>query len=243
MFAALKNHPFAVEAFFRTSLVLAHAAPKEALSAFIPPQLTLDTFKDKWAFIAVALVDTRKLRPKGWPEFTGNNFILVGYRIFVRYRNSRGRSLRGLYILQSQTDSPRMTFAGNIFTHYKYTTTDIRFTEEDSLITIGSVKSNMDIRVQIPESEAQLPAGSPFETWKEARRFSGPLPFTFSVNPGIGEVLIIEGVRQHWEPRPVEVLEDKIDFVSRLNIPGIVLANAFIVQDVPYYWKKGVIDR
>ena len=54
MFSFLKNHPFAVEAFFKSSLVLTFAIPKEQIQHLIPECLQLDVFKDKWAFIAVA---------------------------------------------------------------------------------------------------------------------------------------------------------------------------------------------
>jgi uncharacterized protein YqjF (DUF2071 family) len=108
MFSFLKNHPFAVEAFFESSLVLTFAVPKEQIQHLIPECLTLDTFDDKWAFIAVAMVQTKALRPKGLPEWLGNNFFLIGYRVFVRYTNQAGRNLRGLYILKSETDKKKM---------------------------------------------------------------------------------------------------------------------------------------
>lgn len=41
-----KNHPFAVEAFFESSIVLTFAVPKEQLADLIPSFLTLDTFQD-----------------------------------------------------------------------------------------------------------------------------------------------------------------------------------------------------
>ena len=85
MLPFLKNHPFAVEAFFKSSLVLTFAIPKEQIQHLIPECLQLDTFKDKWAFIAVAMVQTKDLRPKGFPQFFGNDFFLIGYRVFVRY--------------------------------------------------------------------------------------------------------------------------------------------------------------
>ena len=78
MFSSLKNHPFAVEAFFESSLVLTFAVPKEQLQTYIPECLQLDTFNDKWAFIAIAMVQTNDLRPKGFPKFMGNNFFLIG---------------------------------------------------------------------------------------------------------------------------------------------------------------------
>ena len=75
MLSYLKSHPFAVEAFFESSLVLTFAVPKEQLQHLIPECLKLDTFNDKWAFIAIAMVQTKSLRPKGFPEFLGNDFF------------------------------------------------------------------------------------------------------------------------------------------------------------------------
>ena len=114
----LKNHPFAVEAHFESSLVLTFAVPKEQLESLIPECLTLDVFQDTYAFVAMAMVQTKDLRPKGFPKFMGNNFFLIGYRVFVRYTNNRGKKLRGLYILKSETNKKKMAFMGNIFTHY-----------------------------------------------------------------------------------------------------------------------------
>lgn len=114
----LKNHPFAVAGHFDTSLVLTYAVPKEQLQKFIPECLTLDTFEDKWAFIAVAMVKTENLRPRGCPKFLGNSFVLTGYRIFVKYNTSYGKRLRGLHIIRSETDKTKMTILGNVFTHY-----------------------------------------------------------------------------------------------------------------------------
>ena len=74
----LKNHPFAVEAFFERSVVLTFAVHKEEIESLIPDKLRLDCFQDKWAFIAVAMVQTSAMRPKGFPLFMGNNFFLIG---------------------------------------------------------------------------------------------------------------------------------------------------------------------
>ena len=114
---SLKNHPFAVEALFKTSLVLTFALPKDELKNLIPECLELDTFNNEWAFVAAALVDTKYLRPKGFPKFMGNGFFLIGFRIFVRYTNNKGKKLRGLYILKSETNKSKMELLGNIFTH------------------------------------------------------------------------------------------------------------------------------
>ena len=239
----LKNHPFAVEAFFDSSLVLTFAVPKEQLQNFIPECLILDTYQDKWAFIAVAMVQTSGLRPKGFPKFLGNNFFLIGYRIFVRYTNNAGKQLRGLYILKSETDNKKMEFFGNIFTHYNYTTTDIQQESNGKFINIKSEQSNFQITVDQTDNEIKLPQKSPFSDWKDARKFAGPLPNTFTVNTKNKTILTILGVRQNWKPEPVKVDSYNFEFLNNLELQNIVLANAFEIKNIPYYWEKGKIEK
>jgi uncharacterized protein YqjF (DUF2071 family) len=239
----LNNHPFAVEAFFESSLVLTYAFPKEELEPFIPPCVQLDTFNDRWAFIAVAMVQTSGLRPKGFPAILGNDFFLIGYRIFVRYVNNAGKRLRGLYILRSETDKKKMEWLGAIFTRYSYVTTDIHQATRGSTRSISSTRSGLHIVVDCGEDRVALPAGSPFTDWKEARRFAGPLPFTFSYDGLSKKVLIVEGVREDWQPRPVAVLNHEVAYLGTLGLAQPLLASAFIVEHIPYHWKKGRIEQ
>ena len=244
MFSFLKDHPFAVEAFFESSLVLTFAIPKEQIQHLVPECLEPDTFNDNWAFIAVAMVQTKSLRPKGFPGILGNDFFLIGYRVFVRYTNQAGKNLRGLYILGSETDKKRMEFLGNIFTHYNYKTTDICQKRQNGIIEINSVRSDFKIRIEDSDGEdVPLPAGSPFTDWKEARRFAGPLPFTFTYKPSDRTVLIIEGVRENWKPAPVRVIGYNFSFIDNLKLDNVRLANAFMIRNIPYYWKKGKIEQ
>ncbi len=239
MFIFSKSHPFAVEAFFEQSLVLTFAIPKEELESMLPECLELDSFQDKWAFIAVAMVQTSGLRPKGFPKIIGNDFFLIGYRVFVKYHSPTGKRLRGLYIIKSETDKKKMEWLGNIFTKYNYTTTDILYRTENELTEITSKKSNFKVQVNLNNQNAGLPGHSPFSEWKEARRFAGPLPFTFTYDSVKKEVLIIEGVRSNWIPKPVEVLQYQFGFLEQLNLTDLRLANAFVLKDIPYSWKKG----
>ena len=243
MFNFLKDHSFAVEAHFEQSIVLTFAVPKEELSSLIPECLTLDTFQDQWAFIAVAMVQTKGLRPKGSPKFMGNDFFLIGYRVFVRYTNQEGKRLRGLYILKSETDKRKMEVLGNIFTHYNYTTTDIQYLESEESIEISSVQSNFHVVLDKREENINLPEHSPFTDWKEARRFAGPLPFTFTYNENSREVLIIEGVRQNWIPNPIHIRDYQFDYLNTLHLKNPILANAFMIKNIPYFWKKGKKER
>lgn len=242
MFSSLlKSHPFAVEAFFESSLVLVFAVPKNEIENLIPECLTPDLFGEKYGFIAVAVVQTKHLRPKSLPTFLGNYFLLVGYRIFVRYENKDGRSMRGLYILKSETDSWKMELLGNLFTHYKYRKIDISWLKSGDQIIVES--ADLKIVAEDGNENIDLPENSPFETWQQARKFAGPLPFTFTYLKNAGEVLIIEGVRENWKPKPVKITEYEIPFLGELGLRNAELANAFIVKNIPYQWKKGRIEK
>ena len=243
MLSFLQNHPFGVEAFFGSSLVVNYAFPRELIRPLVPAFLELDTFEDRFAFVAVAMVQTKNLRPKGAPGFLGASFFLIGYRIFVRFTKSDGKRIRGLYILGSRTNSRRMEFFGNIFTHYRYSTIDVHVENVDQAMTITSEQEDLLVRCETADSEYPLPPSSPFKNWKEARRFAGPLPFTFTQTERSDSLLVIEGVRQNWTPRPVNVIEHHFGFIAQLGIGGGDLANAFIVENVPYSWKKGRFEK
>lgn len=242
MLKFLKDHPFAVEAFFERSTVFTYAVEREQAEHLIPECLTLDLFDDRWAFIAVAMVQTRDLRPRGFPLVFGNDFVLIGYRVFVRYTDSSGKPMRGLYILKSQTNRRKMQVFGNFFTHYNYSTTDIERENKGGVISVESNRSDFRARFTEGDENTSLPTGSPFASWKEARKYAGPLPFTFTYEQDTKKVVIIEGVRKDWKPMPVAVTEHRFPFVDSLNLNETRLANAFTIRNVPYMWKRGRID-
>ena len=243
-------HPFAVEAHFDKSLVLAFALPREHLAALLPDCLELDLFEEQWGFVAVAMVKTRALRPKGLPAILGRDFTLVGYRIFVRYRGADGRRLRGLYILGSRTDRRSMVWLGNFFTRYRYAFSKIDWATEthaDGDVERVSSAEGLEVVAMRPlegtENAVPLPDCSPFADWKQARQFAGPMPFTFSVDSETRSIVIVEGVRSSWRPVPMRVERWNAPFFSGeefgMDFSEAVLANAFLVEDVPYHWKRG----
>lgn len=179
MFKGLHRHPFPIEANLDRSLVLGFALPKQDLASRIPASLELDLFEDQWAFLAVAMVQTSALRPKGFPAFFGRDFFLIGYRIMVRYRSQSGRTLRGLYILGSGTNRRAMERLGRLFTTYSYHTMGIDWSQSGG---IDRVTSSSGFRLEVDSSSESppLPESSPFADWRQARRFAGPMPFTFS---------------------------------------------------------------
>lgn len=248
MFAALHRHPFPVHAFFRHSLVLTFAYPEELLQTLLPPGLTVDRYEGN-GFLAIALVQTEALRPSGFPAWLGRDFFLSGYRIFSRYRRTGGKVLRGLRILRSYTDKRSMVWSGNLFTRYQYRHCRVTCQRDaqtlEYAITTPDAEANVTVRAHIDQAAGAPPAGSPFPDLKIARRFAGPLPFTFGYEEPTRTMVIVEGVREHWQPMPVRVESLRCTFLERppFNAVPPRLANAFFIENIPYRWKRGKVEH
>ena len=245
MLYRLKRHALPIKAHLRASLVLAYAVPTPILRPLLPAGLTLDTYGD-FGFLAIALVETRGLRPSFLPARLGMNFCLSGYRIFTRYQTTAGRTLRGLLILRSDTDRLSMHLTGNLLTHYHYKRSkfQIQSTQQKYEVQVSHPDHLADLHVEadLSTQTVALPAGSPFADFKEARKFAGPLPFTFDYEKQTHSMIRVEGVRQQWNPRPVPVIVHQNTFLERgpFRGAGATLANAFYLEDVPYSWRPGV---
>jgi hypothetical protein len=68
------------------------------------------------------------------------------------------------------------------------------------------------------------------------------MPYTFSPEAD-GSMLLVKGSRQAWVPRPVKVEEWDVSLFAESPLCNAkpVLANAFVVKDVPYRWDRGRI--
>lgn len=242
----MKRHPFPIQAFFRHSLVLTYAFPRHILEPLLPPGLALDTYED-FGFLAIALVQTEGLRPVGAPRVLGRDFFLSGYRIFSRFTTREGRNLRGLRILRSDTDSALMAFFGNALTHYHYHRAQVSLRHERSTleVTIQTRNAAADLQVLAKlDAPCALPPNSPFPDLATARRFAGPLPFTFDYERQTHSMVIIKGVRKKWDPQPVQVEVQKNTFIEAAPFGSFAprLANAFYISEIPYRWEKGRVE-
>ena len=246
----LQRHPIPMQAGFRHSLVLTYAFPAEVLAPLLPPGLTLDVF-DGVGFLAIALVDTRAMRPQALPPAFGFDSYLAGYRIFTRLDNAG--SFRGLRILRSETNRLPMLLGGNLLTHYQYQLSNIQVEERpDRLrwqIATRDHAADLDVTADLTSTPPRPPPGSPFHDWRAARRFAGPLPYTFDYEPETHSIIRIQGVRQCWTPRPVQVAIDRCTFLEQPPFAGVTprFASAFYIPHIPCYgWRRGIrvpLDR
>jgi len=243
----LNRHPFPVVAWFDRVVAVSFAFPESVLRPLVPNTLEIDAFQGL-GFVTVALVWTKNLRPAGFPAFLGQDFFLAGYRVFTRFRDDDGRRLRGLKIVRSETDKRRMARVGNLFTRYHYRCVDVAIretgTETQVQTSLRDGSRTLDLRFDSQTESAPLPPGSPFPDWRTARLFAGPMPFTFSPEDD-GSVVVIEGSRQNWVPRPIVVNEWKVSLFEEPPLRGTtpILANAFAAEKISYRWEKGRIVR
>ena len=244
--ASLSRHPFPVVAHFDRVIAVSFAFPEDVLRPLVPPGLEIDTYHG-FGFLTVAMVWTRNLRPAGFPAFLGQDFFLAGYRVFTRLDDG-GRRLRGLRILRSETDKRRMKWIGNLLTRYGYRHVRVKIETAAADTRVRTLQADgsctLDITFGSPSDSTPLPEQSPFADWADARKFAGPMPFTFSPEHD-GSFVVIEGSRQNWSPQPVSVKHWQAAIFDEVPLCGTkpILANAFAVQDVPYRWSKGRIVR
>jgi hypothetical protein len=238
----LQRHPIPIIAHFRHSLVLAYAFPRAVLEPLLPPALILDAYEDD-GLAAVALVETEGLRPAFAPAVLGRSFFLCGYRIFVRLQHAP--SMRGLYILRSDTDKRTMVVFGNLLTHYRYRKADVRMVERSDYFEVGirtpRGEADLHVAADLSHRPDTPPNGSPFADLREARKYAGPLPYTFDYESETDSIVLIRGVRSTWDPQPVSVDLHEVAFFRDARFAGVepVLANAFHVAGVDYRWERG----
>jgi hypothetical protein len=246
MLAALRRHPIPIAAHFRWSLVLTFALPEEILRPLLPAGLALDAYGG-CGFLAIALVQTEGLRPAALPAWIGRDFFLSGYRVFCRLRLPDGKVLRGLRILRSDTDSALMVRAGNLLTHYRYRLCAVTTRRADDALEVEvrtpGGEADLKVRAALDAEPAAPPPGSPFPDLETARRYAGPLPYTFDEEQGSRRLVVIQGVRENWRPRPVSARVERCAFLEKppFSAAPARLANAFLVEDIPYRWERGVL--
>jgi hypothetical protein len=243
MLHRLRRHPLPIATHFRHSLVLTYAFAAERLEPLLAPGLVLDRHGEL-GFAAAAFVQTERLRPAFAPPALGRDYFLAGYRLFVRV--AAAESLRGLLILRSDTDSRALALGGNLLTRYHYKVAHVELEEPPGRLElrVRTAGGAADVDVAAELEPAPLPAGSPFSDLREARRYAGPLPYTFDYEQATDSLVVVRGTRTEWNPESVAVTVRRMTFFERPPFDGAgALANAFHVGDLDYRWERGRLLR
>ncbi len=235
---------FPIRAHFDFFAVLFFAVDRERVRKLLPTVLNLDLFEDH-ALFAVAVVQTKKFRPAFLPAFLGQKFNLVGYRFLTTYQRNDGKTIRGLKIIRSQTNQKIMKWGGDRLSQYKFEYNPIVFEITGNAAKFSGNGIEIGLKLHDDKAAVPLPETSIFPTWQHARKYAGPLLYTFELDASKKQISITEGTRKNWTPKPVEVTHYQLDFLKDPMIAALnpVLSSAFIVRDIPYDWKKAVIEN
>ena len=251
----LRRHPFAMRAHFDQSLVITWAFAPEVLKTFLVEGLALDTFTDadgvEWGFAAVSVVKLRQLRPAFAPLPIGASDVMAGYRVFCTMQTPAGddqdggKTMRGLRIVASRTTNLALQVGANASTRYGYGRMRSTITQEGNRLRVDLTTADgaADLTATAQLDDATLPSESVFANAAQARRFAGPLPYTFSPDPE--GIVVVKADRNRWEPRPVAVEVEQATFFDHDPFAGAErrLSNAFHVADVDYGWQPGQLYR
>ena len=216
------------------------------LRLLLPPGLELETAGGH-GFVAVALVRTEALRPAGHAGRARTGLLPRRLsRVHDASRRRTGRRLRGLRILRSDANRARMVARREpahalqlppLHARRVASGGRIRFDVE----TRGSRRRPAADRRSRESGAARGLARS--RRCREARRFAGPLPFTFDFEAETHAIIAIQARRARTGGlTPVAVDVERLSFFDQPAFHGCapVLAAAFHVSDIDYRWERGV---
>lgn len=132
--------------------------------------------------------------------------------------------------MHSDTSSRALALTGNVFTRYGWNYVTVETRVAGARYEVRTPSLHLVARLD----RGALPPDSPFTDLDDARRFAGPMPYTFEHEPETSSLVVVRGNRDRWTPRPVEVDVIRCDFCT-----GGTLASAFVVEDVEYRWNRG----
>jgi hypothetical protein len=137
-----------------------------------------------------------------------------------------------------------MQIGGNLLTHYNYHHCDAAIVTRESAIDVSvHSRDGADLDLTAHLDRSPLPPMSPFTSTAQARRFAGPLPFTFDYERDAHAIVSVRASRANWTPHPIAVDVRRLGFFDQPAFRSCTprLAAAFHVTNVDYRWERGVL--
>jgi Uncharacterized conserved protein (COG2071) len=224
----------------RHRLVLTYAWPRELLEPMIPVGLEPAAY-GALGFVAVALVHAERVRPAPLPQRVGGPCDLVGYRVLVRRRDARGRTLQGSSPLRGDADGGSIVRLGCLLTGGRYRKADIEFDERPGVLEViaRTAQEAADVHVvaDLTSRPAPLPLGSPFLSLQDARRF-GVAASRFHLEDASKGIAVSAPSARDAEPISVDVRGLAFFDQPPFDLRAPTLACAFHDADVEYVWER-----
>jgi len=237
-----RNGRLAIASTFFTNSILMYSCEPDDLQRLLCPGIDVDVIGGR-GHLAVAFVDQRDFRPRGFPRWAGRDFFMVEYLAFVTYESSDGRQMRGLYLLQSDTPSTLACIGSRVFSHYRFRKIDLTINETDTTRRFTSTKARIDVAISLDtDTDTDTDTDGSEEPWADYGQLSKPRSFNFQHLKRSNATLVIRGVLKGWTPRPATVLTSDIAAVEELGINFDGPPKAIEVDNVEYLWRNSRID-
>lgn len=228
------------------------AVHADRLRPWIPAALELEQHGD-CGFVSAVVARVEAMRPTMVPAALGRTFDAVVYRVPVRYRTIRGRTVRGVCFLHSDVSDWLLgvdTFWRRLF-HCSVTQVVLKRGPKSTRFRVFS-PTHPEVRVSAEfdhsRSTRQLPASSRFASLAEAQRALVELYAAFHVDER-GTVSIVPIARAPWNVAVVPARRAEFDLLAKLApfdepVEGlanpVTLDSVFYVPRVPYHWYPPV---
>jgi len=214
-------------------------SPPEWAEAWLPDALT-PVLHNGHAFWNVVVCHVDRMRPKGFPKWTGVSYWHVAYRLYVNFAPPGEAPIEGLYFVRSDCSSPLMAVMGNIMTDFRFHSARIRVnTDKDNVaVNIDAPGGKGSAWLRRKEAPA-LPAYSAFDNLEEAAAFLKYKPYGISVDKrGSANVVSITRDEAAWHSRLVPVDNQEWAFFENLPIRPEI---CYEVDPIDYQWNRGKV--
>jgi len=235
-----RNGRLAITSTFFTNSILMYSCEPEDLQHLLCPGIDVDVIGGR-GHLAVAFVDQRDFRPRGFPRWAGRDFFMVEYLAFVTYESSDGRQMPGLYLLQSDTPSTLACIGSRGFSHYRFRKIDLTINETAEARRFTSTKAGIEVAISL-DTETETETDRSEEPWAHYGQLSKPRSFNFQHLKRSNATLVIRGVLKGWTPLPATVLTSDVAAVDELGITFDEPPKAIEVDNVEYLWRNSRID-
>lgn len=230
----------------RRRILVNYRVEPSAVQAILPDRFR-PKLHDGHAIAGICLIRLEKIRPRGWPAWSGITSENAAHRIAVVWTDPDGQEREGVFIPRRDTGSlPNHLAGGRIFPG-EHHLADFDITDQNGRIDLGIASRDGSMTVRFTASEdAVFPSTPCFRSLEDSSAFFKPGSVGFSVTR---DCCRLDGIRletHHWMVRSLAVTRVESTFFDDHAVfpPGsATFDHALIMRDIPHDWHEVIAMR
>lgn len=229
-------------------VLLNYRTPAKSVRQLVPAGLEL-TMYGPWAFWNIVACRVARIRPAGWPVWTGVTYLHVAYRLLVHARTANGRVEHGLYFIRSDADHRLISGVAARLTDFQFHHADIQLTAGTGPYRL-SVRGNGD---HLADAQLLADGGSAppraidscFDSVEQAAQFLKYRPLGLACDRAGSRLRFSEVFRDEsqWQETPIHITTASWSLLEHLEQGEIRLELATRVVPIDYRWRLGRRER